>query len=579
MTSLLSLGPDEEIALARWTEPRRFAAGERLVRQGDPSDGCFFIVEGTVRLEVAIEDFESDGVLGFLDAGSSLGELSFFEDSVRSASAFAETAVTTAWLSVARFKEMASSESALALKVLRGLGLDLSRKLRAMNQRVAANIASGAAPGFLDAVVQRATAAQLHLAAQPLGRLAVVAEAVGRAVAESAAALGARAVSDTGIGDAADKAALIEVIGTQWSLASRAHGLPSPSRPIGVVAALLPATQPTSMFLALVVAALRSQNALILAPHRRVVHLAEEVSRRVRAVLADHGLPSDAVQVLSERPSRRTTMQLLGHPGVACVLASGGVETARAALGLGKPVVALGRANTPLVVGNGADLSAAARALVRSRAFDAGLLSGAEDHAVVVRSAVDAFIVALEQNGARVLRGDDGQRFVAALSRPDGAGLKPQTIGQSANRLLEMAGLGSHPEARVVVVPVARDQIAGALGGEKLCPVVSFVVADDDNDALQLASALVERGGVGHTVSVFGPGPALAQAAAARLRVVRVLDRCCIADALLAQPDPSLQTLFWAGGTATGNVVSTPVTAAQLRERTFVLGADPGETA
>lgn len=143
-----------------YLEDRRFGAGARVLRQGDPGDGCYVIVEGSVRVEVLDERAVQPSVLGRLSAGALVGEMSIIGQPTRSADAFAETDVRLRWLSSARYAELGRAAPEVALAFTRLVAQDMARKIRQVNARLVRHVAEDASPGEAEAIVERAAASQ-----------------------------------------------------------------------------------------------------------------------------------------------------------------------------------------------------------------------------------------------------------------------------------------------------------------------------------------------------------------------------------------------------------------------------------
>ena len=172
-----------------------------------------------------------------------------------------------------------------------------------------------------------------------------------------------------------------------------------------MIFAIVPMTNPvaTAMFKTLI--SLKARNSLILSFHRTCPRVADAVGAIIVRVLEAKGAPPDLVQWVRERKNRRVTERFMRHDGVALILATGGAGMVKAAYSSGTPAIGVGPGNAPAFVTVDADLDAAARHIVISKAFDNGLICGAEHHLVVDTRVRGPFVAALERHGAAVHRG------------------------------------------------------------------------------------------------------------------------------------------------------------------------------
>ena len=191
--------------LAPYLERRSFAQGECIIRQGTAGGECYLIEEGEVRLEVERLDFDSNGVIAYLQAGMLCGEFSFLDGRPRSASAYAHTDVVASRLSAERLQELCGNDPQTGLAVLRALGQDAATKARQTSQHLEEFIFSDQLDPSVDRMVAAAAAAQAAFAGWPEARVEALLEGIAQAAATQAEELAAATVAETGIGNVADK--------------------------------------------------------------------------------------------------------------------------------------------------------------------------------------------------------------------------------------------------------------------------------------------------------------------------------------------------------------------------------------
>lgn len=529
-----TFGEEAAVALAPYAERVAYRAGELIFAEGTPSDSFAVVVDGEVRLEVRVPDVDTDSVLAFSGPGSLLGEVGLLADAPRSASAYAHVAVVLGRVAAPALTRMSAENPSAALAVVRALGRDAAHKLLASSRRVAESVAVEAPDPQVDHMVDAAVAAQRAFAGWEEGQVDALLEDLARTVADHAEELAAATVAETTIGNVPDKILKIQFasLGVYASLAGRAgrgeldhdrrRKTTELASPVGVVFALVPLTSPVATLVDNLLITLKGRNALIVSCHRRARQVAERTAALVAPVLERHGAPADLVQVVGLRASRLTTGRFMRHAGVAMILATGGRDMVTAAYSAGKPAIGVGPGNTPAWICADADLEAAAQAVVSSKAFDNGLVCGAEQHLVVDASVVDRFVAELEAEGAAVLDGDETRRFTDTAFDPATGDLDLLLVGRSATDLAAATGL-HRDGAKVLVFRADRDHPEGAAARERLAPAVSLFVVDDDEQAIGLARALLAHEGAGHTAVIHTADDERVRRFAAAIPASRIL--------------------------------------------------------
>lgn len=508
-----ALEAEDRAVLDRYLETVRFQPGEVLFAEGSPGDGCFIIEEGEIRLEVARPEVDSDGVLGFLEPGSILGELSLLDREPRSASAYAHTAVTVRRLDLAAIERLVGEHPRIGLGVYRALGRDAAQKLRRTTRKLADFVVTDADPD-VDDMVRRAQEAQRAFESRSDADVERVLEAVARAVGRDAEALAEETVRETGIGNVADKAFKNQVASMDvWrSLAGqRGRGVleirddrqvTEIASPAGVIFAMIPMTNPVATAVFKTLIALRGGNSLILSFHRAALGVGNRTGELMRQAVEGAGAPGDLIQWIRQRASRKKTAMFLGHPGVSLILATGGAGMVRAAYSSGTPAIGVGPSNTPCLVCADADPAAAARAVLASKPFDNGLICGAEHNLIVDRAVRDAFVAALIAGGAAVLDPEETKRFGRAVVDPETGGFRPQVIGQAAAVIAQHTGIARPYPIRLLVVPTDDPSPDNPFAGEKICPMLSLFTVEDAEAGFTVCRRLLAFHGAGHTAVI-----------------------------------------------------------------------------
>jgi len=571
---LAVLGVRDLGTLDPYLERRRYATGERIMAQGTAGTECYLITGGEVRLEVERPDFDSDGVIAHLGPGMLCGEFSLLDGRPRSASAYANTEVTALALSEASLGRLCRDDPPTGLAVLRALGRDAAAKARETRRHLEEYVFAADIDPAVDAAVARAVAAQAVLATWPEARVEALLGAIAEAAAGQAGELAAATVAETGIGNVADKTfknrfASLEV---NRALQGRPGIGPRPpddrgvteiASPMGVVLGLIPMTNPVATLVFKTLICLKARNALIVSHHPAAAGVGARTVALVAAVLAEHGAPVDLLQSV-ERASRTRTAMFMRHPQVSLILATGGAAMVRAAYSSGTPAIGVGSGNVPALVCADADPAAAAAAVVESKAFDHGIICGSEDNLVVDTAVGGPFRAALEAAGAAVCSPEEAARVAAHAFDPGDGHLRRQALGQSGQAIAEAAGVRRDRPIRVLVLPVATEEVDGPLGREKLAPLLSLVSVDGTEQALEVCKRLLANQGAGHTAVIHTGDQALQQRFAEEVPASRILVNGPATHGCIGVGNGLVPSLTLGCGTFGGNSTTDNVTYTNL---------------
>jgi acetaldehyde dehydrogenase (acetylating) len=271
--------------------------------------------------------------------------------------------------------------------------------------------------------------------------------------------------------------------------------------PMGVIAAIIPVTNPTSTVIFKSLAAIKAGNTVVHAPHPR----AAKACLRTAQIMADAavraGAPEGVISCL-EHASIAATAELMRHPDVALVLATGGPGMVRAAYSSGKPTLAVGAGNVPVYVHRSVpDIVEAAEMIITSKAFDNGTACVAEQSVVLDEPIADAAIAAFTERGAAFLDEDQQRRLTELLFDERGA-LRPDNVGQSAIELARRIGAGVAPGTRVLGAVLTEVGPKHLLSAEILGPVLSFYRAASVESGILRCREILAFGGEGHTLGI-----------------------------------------------------------------------------
>jgi acetaldehyde dehydrogenase (acetylating) len=362
------------------------------------------------------------------------------------------------------------------------------------------------------ALAQRAKSAWLQLAEFSQDRIDAIVAAMAAAAESQAEPFALLAVEETGYGVVADK--------TQKNLfsAQKVYQFIRPMKtvgviarhedtrvveiaePFGVVAAIVPSTNPTSTAIYKILISIKARCAIVLSPHpsavkciTRVAEVMDEAGRRA-------GLPAGAINWMTT-VTLEGTEALMKHRDVAVILATGGMGLVRAAYSAGKPAYGVGPGNAPAFIERSANVKKAVRDVVTGKTFDNGLLCSSENSVVVDEPIVNEVRQEFLSQGAYFLSKGEMEAVARELVTPQRLP-NPALVGKPATAIAEKCGVSVPHSTRLLIAPldgVGRDY---PLSIEKLCPVLSFYVVRDWREGCERCKQILRYGGMGHTMSI-----------------------------------------------------------------------------
>jgi acetaldehyde dehydrogenase/alcohol dehydrogenase len=507
------LAEEESAVLARYAREVSFPAGDCIFKAGSPGDSLYLIDRGRVRIEMDRSELDSEDVLGFLEAGAILGEISILDGMPRSASAFAHTDVTARRIAKGDLDQLAEVNPRALAALYLTLGRHAGAKLRGANERLGDAVFTSRDPEVEELVAQ-AGAAQRQIADWSEERIDSLLLAVAQSFAVHAKEMAEETVRITRIGNVPDKTCknVIASMGVYRSLAGRsASGVLSTDEasrvteiasPAGVVVGLIPATNPaaTAIFKALI--AIKGRNALILSFPRSLREVGPKIGTVITDALRGNGAPAELVQWIKHGHSRKKTEILMGHRNVALVLATGGASMVKAAYGSGTPTIGVGPGNAPALICADADLEHAAQSVVLSKSFDNGLVCGSENNLVVVASVRGAFVEALVKAGAAVLTAEEARHFTEIVVDPVTHQFRPECLGQGAAMVAEFLDIKRSYPIQLIVVPAETIEGEEAYSREKMAPILSLFTVADEEEGFERSLELLQHEGKGHTAVI-----------------------------------------------------------------------------
>lgn len=293
------------------------------------------------------------------------------------------------------------------------------------------------------------------------------------------------------------------------------------AEPVGVIAALVPTTNPTSTAMYKAIIAVKARNAIVMSPHPRAIRCTCEAARVVAEAAVEAGAPEGLIHCL-ETVDMAATNELMRHPKVSLILATGGAGMVKAAYQSGTPALGVGPGNVPAFIERSADVPKAVSYVVAGKTFDNGTICASEQAVIADEPIAEQVMSELRRQGGYFLSPEQVDRLSAVAFRSNGA-VNPAIVGQPATRIAEMAGIDVPPGTRVLVAPLEGVGPQYPLSREKLSPILAFYTAPDWRAACERCIELLNMGGIGHTLAIHSRNEEVIMAFAMEKPVFRIV--------------------------------------------------------
>ena len=362
-------------------------------------------------------------------------------------------------------------------------------------------------------------------------QLDAITQSVAAAFEEKARELAQLAVQETGFGNVTDKTEknrfasrdVLKAIRDMKTVGvlKQEEGLWEIGVPVGVIAAIVPSTNPTSTVCYKALIALKSGNTIVFSPHPKALKCTLRAVELVKEAAERAGAPKGAVGCLT-LGSMAGCQELMSAPEVSLILATGGPAMVRSAYSSGKPAIGVGAGNGPAYIHHSADIAHAIDCILRSKSFDNGTVCASEQSIIVEQSMVDQVRREAQKRGFYFMDTQEAGTLAKLLFRPNGS-LNPDIVGRAATELARMAGF-CVPESTKILV--AREQEAGPTrpySMEKLCPVLAFFIMESEEAVLNKAVEVLTHEGSGHTFAIHCTDEAVIKRFALKIPVSRFL--------------------------------------------------------
>ncbi|MDT7809464.1 MAG: hypothetical protein QOJ70_3277 [Acidobacteriota bacterium] len=416
-------------------------------------------------------------------------------------------------------------------------------------------------------LVEAAHRAQTSLARFDQAKIDRICEAMARAALREAARLGALATEETGYGIPDDKREKNRFASEDvWNFFKglRTVGVINESKdvleiasPRGVVAGIIPSTNPTSTAIFKILIAVKSRNAIVLSPHPSAARCINETARVMREAGVKEGLPAEAIGCMTSA-TLEGTEALMKHRQTAVILATGGIGLVRAAYSSGKPAFGVGPGNVPVFVERSADVPLAVQNILTSKTFDNGTICASEQAVVadapVAQQVREEFIA----QGGHFLSAAEADQLAKVVTTGQRA-LNPQIVGRSVETIAKMAGLTVPPGTRCLLADVGGVGREHPLSMEKLSPILAFYVEDGLEKGAARCFEILSYGGMGHTAGIHTRSREAATAFGVEMPASRIIVNSptthgAIGFSTALPPSMTLGCGSWGGNVTSDNV-------------------------
>ena len=367
----------------------------------------------------------------------------------------------------------------------------------------------------LNALIARVKKAQAEYANYTQEQVDKIFKAAATAANKVRIPLARMAVEDTGMGILEDKIIknhyASEYIYNKHKYAKtcgiisedKENGIKIVAEPLGIIAGIIPTTNPTStaIFKSLIV--LKTRNAIIFSPHPRATKSTIEAAKVVLNAAIEAGAPKDIIGWINT-PSMELSDALLHHPDIACILATGGPGMVKAAYSSGKPALGVGPGNACAVIDETADIRTSVSSIIMSKTFDNGMICASEQAVIVVESVYERIKKEFLYRGAYLVSKSDEKKMVALPFIDAKRGTAhPLIVGQTPQRIAELSGFKIPEDSKLLLCERPKVDWNDPFSREKLSPILTMYKAKDFEQATEMAYELVSKGGPGHTSVLY----------------------------------------------------------------------------
>lgn len=306
-------------------------------------------------------------------------------------------------------------------------------------------------------------------------------------------------------------------------------GITEIAEPVGVICGLTPVTNPTSTTIFKSLISLKTRNPIIFSFHPNALQCSIAAAKVVYDAAVAAGAPKDCIQWV-ENPSMDKTSELMNHPDVATILATGGNAMVKAAYSCGKPALGVGAGNVPAYMEKTCNLPQAVNDIVLSKSFDNGMICASEQAVIIDKEIYDEAVSGFKKYGVVFLNKADKAKLEKYMFGVEGhtaesanAKLNPAVVGKSATWLAKEAGIKVADDALILACECSEVGISEPLTREKLSPVLAVLKSKSTEEGMALSEAMVEFNGLGHSAAIHTASKALADQFGERVKAIRII--------------------------------------------------------
>jgi len=344
----------------------------------------------------------------------------------------------------------------------------------------------------------------------------------------------------------------------------RQSGIAHIAEPVGPIAAITPVTNPTSTVMFKAIIAMKTRNPIIVAAHPKAIRCSAKAAKTLRDAARAHSAPEHAIQWI-EHPSVEGTNHLMGHPGIALILATGGSAMVKAAYSSGTPAFGVGPGNTPVYVDRSARLDMAVTSIILSKTFDNGTICASEQSVVSHADIADELEARFAENGVYFCSPEETARLAGVAIDPARQMMSGAVVGQPATKIARLAGIDVPPETKILGVRLDAVGPECPLSREKLSPILGFYRAESLEPALARCQEIQAFGGLGHTASIYAEDEAAVTAFQNALGAGRILVNSPSSHGAIGDIYNRLEPSLTLGcGTKGGNITTSNISVLNL---------------
>nr|WP_315020473.1 aldehyde dehydrogenase family protein [uncultured Aminipila sp.] len=363
---------------------------------------------------------------------------------------------------------------------------------------------------YIAEYIQRARKAQIEFEKMDQQQVDDAVKTLAKVIVDNAEMLAEMAVEETGMGNYPDKVAKNKnkariIWNSLRGKKSRGiierddtTGITKVAKPVGVVAAITPCTNPIVTPMSNAMFALKCGNAIIITPHHKAINCSTKTVELINAELKKQGYPENLIQILDQQ-SRENTRNLISMADV--VVATGGEGMVNAAYSSGRPALGVGAGNVQCIIDEGYDHKAAVPKIISGRTFDYGIICSGEQSVIAPEATYEDVLKEFELNGGYIVRDKKEIQAVRDALFQDGAPNR-HSVGQSPEVIAKLAGIEIPKDTKIIVVEAEGTGDVDLLGKEKMAPVISAYKYTNFNEAIDIARKNLEAQGKGHSVAI-----------------------------------------------------------------------------